>query len=254
MGDILDSNYKTKSFLYRLIKKQVNRIINSKKNKFMKKLIFVAVLLLSVSFTFAQLNFGIKAGYSSSLGMNDLGEVTSGSYNLKSAGAEVANGFHFGAFARLGEKLYLQPELLYGMEKKSYDMTVSDANNSAQTTFNKTVNVSTVDIPLLVGYKVLDLKLANLRVFAGPKFRLNAGSSLDYKVVSGGGFTQANFVDDVKAAQVGLEAGFGVDVLMLALDFRYNVIGNMYKTKLNTVTIDNIPANNFVISLGWKIF
>ena len=220
----------------------------------MKKIIIVAALLLSVSFTYAQLNFGVKAGYSSSLGMNNLGSITSSEYNLKSAGAEVANGFHFGAFARLGGKLYLQPELLYGMEKKSYNLTVNDASGTAATTFNKTVNVSTVDIPLLLGYKVLDLKLANLRVFAGPKLRLNAGSSLDYKVVSAGGFAKEDFVNDVKAAQVGLEAGFGIDVLMLALDFRYNLIGDMYKTKLNAVTIDNIPANNFVISLGWKIF
>lgn len=220
----------------------------------MKKVFFVAVLLLSMSFANAQLNFGIKAGYSSSLGINELGSITNGDYDLKSVGAEVANGFHLGAFARLGGKLYLQPELLYSMEKKSYNMTVNDASGSAETTFNKAVNVSTVDIPLLIGYKVLDLEVANLRVFAGPKLRLNAGSSLDYKVVSGGGFTQEDFVNDVKAAQIGLEAGFGIDVLMLALDFRYNVIGDMYKTKLNTVTIDNIPGNNFVISLGWKIF
>jgi len=28
----------------------------------------------------------------------------------------------------------------------------------------------------------------------------------------------------------------------------------MYQTKIADLTIDKIPANTFVISLGWKIF
>ena len=219
----------------------------------MKKLIIAAVLLLCVSFANAQLNFGIKAGYNSSLGINDLGSITNGSYNLNSARAEMSNGFQAGVFARLGfNKVYFQPELLYTMGKKDYTMSVTDANGSG--TFDKNVKVSTVDVPLLLGYKVLDLKLVNLRVFAGPKLRFNAGSTLDFNNVTGGNFNTADLQRDVKAAQLGLEAGFGVDVLMLSLDFRYQVINDMYQTKLKDVTIDKLPANTFVISLGWKIF
>ena len=221
----------------------------------MKKLIIAAALLLCVSFANAQLNFGIKAGYNSSLGINDLGSITNGSYNLKSASSELSNGFQAGVFVRMGfSKVYFQPELLYTMGKKDYTMTVTDANNSVSGTFEKNVKVSTVDVPLLLGYKVLDLKVANLRVFAGPKIRFNAGSTLDFNNVTGGGFSTVDLQKDVKAAQLGLEAGFGVDVLMLSLDFRYQVINDMYQTKLKDVTIDNIPANTFVISLGWKIF
>lgn len=221
----------------------------------MKKLIISAVLLLFVSFTYAQLNFGIKAGYNSSLGINDLGSVTNGTYNYKSAKAELSNGFQAGVFLRMGfSKLYFQPELLYAMGKKDYNMTVNDANNNITGTFNKNVTVSTVDVPLLLGYKLLDLnKIANIRVFAGPKLRFNAGSSLDYNNISNG-INVNDLQKDIKAAQLGLEAGFGVDVLMLTLDFRYQVINDMYQTKIADLTIDKIPANTFVISLGWKIF
>jgi len=220
----------------------------------MKKVIFAAAFLLCFSFANAQINFGIKAGYNSSLGGNDLGSITNGSYNLKSVKSEYKNGFQAGAFLRLGfNKVYFQPELLYAMGKKSYNMSVTDENSNT-TTFDKNVTISTVDVPLLLGFKVLDLKLANIRVFAGPKLRFNAGSTLDYKNVTGGGFNTADLQKDVKAAQLGLEAGFGVDVLMLSLDFRYQVINDMYQTKLKDLTIDKIPANTFVISLGWKIF
>jgi len=221
----------------------------------MKKLILAAVLLLFVSFTQAQLNFGIKAGYNSSLGINDLGSVTNGTYNYNSAKAELSNGFQAGVFLRMGfSKVYFQPELLYSMGKKNYNMTVQNGNSTALETFNKNVTVSTVDVPLLLGYKILDLKVANLRVFAGPKLRFNAGSTLEFNNVTNGNFDTSVLVKDVKAAQLGLEAGFGVDVLMLSLDFRYQVINDMYQTKIADLTIDKIPANTFVISLGWKIF
>ena len=221
----------------------------------MKKVIIAAAFLLCVSFANAQINFGIKAGYNSSLGANDLGSITNGSYNLNSVKSEYKNGFQGGVFLRLGaNSMYFQPELLYSMGKKDYNMSVKDADNTVIGTFDKNVKVSTVDVPLLLGYKVLDLKVANLRVFAGPKLRFNAGSTLEYKNITGGGFNTSDLQQDVKAAQLGLEAGFGVDVLMLTLDFRYQVINDMYQTKLKDLTIDKIPANTFVISLGWKIF
>ncbi|MDD4968281.1 MAG: porin family protein [Paludibacter sp.] len=220
----------------------------------MKKLLIAAVLLLSVSFVSAQLNFGIKAGYNSSLGMNNIGSVTTGDYNLNSVKSEMSNGFHAGVFARLGfNKVYFQPELLYAMGKKDYTVSFQDASNQT-VSYDKHVSISTVDVPLLLGYKLLDLKIVNLRVFAGPKLRFNAGSTLDFKNLTGGGFSTSDLQQDVKKAQLGLEGGFGVDVLMLALDFRYNLIGDMYQTKLKDLTIDKIPASTFVISLGWKIF
>jgi len=221
----------------------------------MKKIIFTAVFLLSVSTTFAQLDFGIKAGYNSSFGLNNLSSVTTGDYTLKSLKSELDNGFHAGLFARVGfKKMYFQPELLYTMGKKNYTVSLQDVANNA-VTFDKFVTVSAVDVPLLVGYKVLDLKLTNIRVFAGPKLRFNAGSSLEFKNFSTAGtVTQDQLVKDIKTAQVGFEGGFGVDILKFTLDARYNLIGDMYQTKLNSLSIDKMAANNFVISLGWKLF
>jgi hypothetical protein len=99
------------------------------------------------------------------------------------------------------------------------------------------------------------LKIVNLRVFAGPKLRFNAGSSLAFEnVTSGSTFDTKSLVSDIKKAQVGLEVGAGVDVLMFALDARYNLIGDMYTTKVKDLSLQNLPSNTFVISLGWKLF
>ena len=222
----------------------------------MKKFLLVAALLLSVSITYAQLNFGIKAGYNSSISPKNISSVTSGSYNLNSVNSELSNGFQAGVFFRLGfNKMYFQPEFLYNMGKKNYTMTLQDAqSNNLQ--IDKRVKISTLEVPLLLGYKILDLKLVNVRAFAGPKLSFNAGSSLDYNVIvaNNATFDKKNLISDIKAAQLGLEAGVGVDVLMFTLDARYNLIGDMYHTKMNDITLDKMSANTFVISLGWKFF
>jgi len=221
----------------------------------MKKLFLIAALLLSVSLTYAQFNFGIKAGYNSSLSFSNVSSVTNGTYNLNSVQNELWNDFHAGLFARvgLGKKLYIQPELLYNIQKKNYNLTIQDAI-SGQVTLNKIANINTVEVPILVGYKLLDLKILNLRAFAGPDIKFNAGSTLDFNNITGGNFDTKKLVSDIKAANLGLQIGAGVDVLMFALDVKYTLIGDMYTTKLSSVSLTNLPPSTFVISLGWKLF
>jgi hypothetical protein len=218
----------------------------------MKKVIFAAVLLLTVSFVSAQVNFGIKAGFNSSLNLDNISSVRSGEYDLTNVKSELNNGFHLGAFGRLFfDKVYIQPELLYSMQKKDYEFTIQDAS-SQDIDVEKYVTFSTVDIPLLIGYKLLDLKVANLRVFAGPKFRLNAGSQVSFK-----NLTNSDPIDvealkgEFKDSQVGLEAGAGVDILMFSLDARMNLINSLHTASWETKPDLN---SNFVISLAWKIF
>lgn len=230
-------------------------MFNYKKIVFMKKILLLAALLLSVSFANAQLNFGLKAGYNSSLTFENMSSVTNGGYDINSVQSEIWNNFHAGAFARigLGKKLYFQPELLYSVQKKNYQVSFHDvANNNV--TLDKFANISTVDVPLLVGFKVLDLKVANVRAFAGPKLRFNSGSSLEFEKVSSGDFDMTTIEKDMKEAQLGLEIGAGIDVLMFALDVRYNLIGDLHTAKVGDVSLQNLPSNTFVISLGWKIF
>ncbi len=218
----------------------------------MKKTFFIAMLLLSVTFAEAQLNFGIKAGYNSSLSFDNISSVQGGDYNLSNVKSELANGFHAGAFARIFfDKLYVEPELLYSMQKKEYEMTVQDAENQ-DVSVNELVNFNTIDIPILIGYKVLDLRLVNLRVFAGPKLRLNAGSEISFdNLTDGDGIDKEKLTGEFKNSQIGLEAGAGIDVLMLTLDFRFNLINDIYQATWETSPTTN---TNFVISLGWKIF
>ncbi|HOK36234.1 MAG TPA: porin family protein, partial [Paludibacteraceae bacterium] len=142
----------------------------------MKKFVYSAIFLLCGIFAYGQIDFGFKLGYNSSVGLNDLNSITKGKYTLDSAKIDAKNNFMVGAFSRINfGKIYLQPELLYVGGKKNYSETVivSEGNTAS---YDKKVTMSMIDIPVLLGYKLLDLKLANVRVFIGPKFRFNAGS------------------------------------------------------------------------------
>lgn len=220
----------------------------------MKKPIFLAAALLLVSFAQAQFNLGVKLGYNSSLSMKNISSAGTKDYDMTNVKSEFANGFQLGAFARFGERIYLQPEFLYEMGKREYEVTLNDVNNQ-KIRYDELVTISTIDIPVLVGYKLIDAEYFNLRAFAGPKLRLDAGSKLNYQNLEPGSSVSLNDLKgELKRAKVGLEAGVGVDFFMLTLDARFNVIGDMYETQLNSIKIDNVPNNTFVISLGWKFF
>lgn len=217
----------------------------------MKKIIFAATFLFLATTGYSQLNLGLKASYTSSLSIDNISSVPAGQYNFNKLNSDLKNNFQGGAFARLSlGKIYIQPEILYSFAKKGYQVTFADG-----TTVDKSLNMNTIDVPILLGYKLLDLKLMNIRAFAGPKLRFNAGSQLDPQVISSGGTNATTLYYEAKKAQAGLEAGVGVDLLMFTLDLRYNLIGDLYQTTLNkVVSLDKLPSSTFLVSLGWKIF
>lgn len=210
----------------------------------MKKIaLFLCAVVLTIGVSRAQsFNFGIKGGVT----LNSL------SYD-KEAGlqAEANPGFNVGAFFRLyiGEKFYLQPEVAYSFGKFNFDVNVMDAIqgtvvDNAKQSFE--ASKQGVSIPVLVGYRVLNLKVANLRVFAGPEFMISTGNfdklTDDMKAI-GQTFEE-------KAFGVSGLAGIGVDALMLSLDLRYAY------PFTNNFVIGGEETNfkGWVVSLAWKIF
>lgn len=82
----------------------------------MKKIILLfAILLFSAGVTFGQFSWGLKIGYNASKLHTSLDSVKS-SFN---------SGFQFGAFVRIGKKVYLQPELYYTLQGGIFQNNVS---------------------------------------------------------------------------------------------------------------------------------
>ncbi len=153
---------------------------------------------------------------------------------------EMGAGYQFGAFARLSpfDKLYLQPELNYVVKKSEFN--IENVPNASSTE----VKLKNIEIPLLVGYELLDLKVAKLHVATGPLFAFNTSSADEVNL---GSTTLSSAFAEFKKAQVNWQIGAAVDVLNFTLDVRYEKgLSDIREGDLGQKT------NLFLVSLGFR--
>lgn len=196
----------------------------------MKKILFLFIFLLSAEFMFGQFNFGVKAGYNASVLSSNYDAVKS-SFN---------SGFHVGVFARVGKRLYVQPEVYYALQTSMF----SDEGS----TWKEKVTIGSMDIPLLLGFKIIKSKPVNLRLMAGPV----ASFVVNRKIKELGDVTGPLQEADIHNLNWGIQAGAGLDILFLTLDVRYQVGLNNVIKEVQTKAW-NSKNNIWVVSLGFKI-
>lgn len=203
----------------------------------MKKLAVTILLMASVLSAGAQMfSLGVKTGYNVTLPTNTtIGEVGD-AFSIKNG---MQHGFHVGLYSRIGRRFYVQPEVNY-----------SYFNYKSTTTYAGTrqFTISTVEIPILAGYSLVNTNFFNLRVMAGPKFSINAGSSKPTP--------DSEVIEVIRDARIGLDCGIGFDIWRIAIDVRYNLMPDLYKRQ-DKDTNDNIRNkvfNSFQVSFGFKLF
>ncbi len=199
----------------------------------MKKIILILAITFFATTAFSQISFGPKIGYNTSKLSTDKSDIKS----------DLRSGFQFGAFLRLGTKIYVQPEINWVTEGGVF----KPISLGSLDPFEDDVKLSTIQIPFLIGVKVFDLKVANLRVFGGP-----SASIVTDKTIEGTNDLGIH-VDNIEDLIWGLQIGAGVDVLMLTLDVRYNIGLTKVIGDVGSTTYDS-KTNGFNVSLGWKIF
>ena len=196
-------------------------------------------LVLS-SFAIGPFTIGLKGGFNTTKITTD---NYSGSYTYNDFKSDTKSGFNIGAFARLGTKIYLQPELLYCVKNSQ------SSNSSGTATTNQSVKLKTIQIPILLGFKLIDLKLASIRAFTGPAMSFPMKSSkVTYDGVSGPIYDTENYKNNIWDWQLGA----GVDVGMITLDCRYEWgLSNTSDQNLAKVGFVN-KGNTLTFSLGIK--
>ena len=208
----------------------------------MRKLVLTFVLIFASSMIFAQFTLGPKIGYNTSKLSVDQSDIET----------SLKNSFQFGIFARIGKKLYLQPEvnwLTQGGVFKQPEVTGSISP------FEQEIDLKTIQIPVIIGYKIINPKIINIRILVGPVASIITDKKIESKDISG-------YIDPIKDADIedmlwSIQLGAGVDILMFTIDVRYNIGLNKV---INDITIDGTPVtfaskvSGFSVSLGWKIF
>lgn len=196
----------------------------------MKKLVFAILFVLTIVQVIAQVpgfTLGPKVGVT----------LSKYSCDVESIKADAKSTMHFGIFARLGNKVYVQPELLF--MNRSGVLINNDLPASEQT-----LKLRTIDVPILVGAKLADLELLNVRLFAGPVASMVVNRDIETQ-----NWENALGEDDVRRANWAIQFGGGVDLLMFTIDLRYE-LGMSDYSKIDAYSIKN---NAFTVSVGWKI-
>ena len=193
-------------------------------------LLFTAVFGGSIM---AQLpNVGIKIAANSSR-IPTSADVSSG----QNAGVAIDEtmkslfGGTVGGFVRVNlKKFYIQPEALFSLKGGKFDLktTYNTGSGTVTTKPSYTVNLSTIDVPIMLGYKLLDAEVMNLRVMAGPMASFVVGG--EYKITqdgvdpsTGSPYPDQNLKakDYIEGAIWSYQAGVGVDVATFTFDLRY---------------------------------
>jgi len=193
----------------------------------MKKLTFFFILAVFTSVVQAQDFFdaGLKAGLNTSKISTHISDYT----------PQSINNYSFGAFARINlGRIYIQPEAYYNSKGGEY---IDKVNLSTVNSFD----LKAVDVPALVGLKIINQKSFNLRILAGPVF-----SFVTDKSVKGQVFTESGLKDNF----FGWQYGAGVDILFVTLDARMQ----SYSSDLYSSPDFSSKNGTFVISLGVKLF
>ncbi len=154
-------------------------------------------------------NFGLKLGLST----DNLDGETVQNDGLSLAIKDASYGFHIGAWARLrlGEKFYLQPEILFNSETVDYTL-----NDVSQNVVNKLVSETyqNLDFPLMAGWQ-----FGFLRLNAGPVGHVHVAAKSDI------GGTVPTYTQRFEDFTLGYQAGAGLDIWRLVVDVRYE--GNL---------------------------
>ncbi len=181
--------------------------------------------------------FGPKAGINYTTLIEDTKSLSS-NYQL---------GYHGGAFIRVSPgKFYLQPEVL--LTAKKTDVIVNQNSNTNTEAGTYKVTFTNVDVPLMIGTRLVGNESFNLRVFGGPLASFNLG---------GKGLKEL-FKENQSAAEYyektvwGFQAGAGFDLGALTFDARYER-GLTGAANLKRADMGKPNTGLFQFSLGIKL-
>jgi Outer membrane protein beta-barrel domain len=210
----------------------------------MKKQLFIlfAILLIGkLNESQAQFTLGIKGGINLAQLKTDFKSQSVSELWKQSLDTQL--GYAGGVYARIGSKLFIQPELIFSA--KGGSLNILPANGSVEKTI--AIDYTNLDIPLLIGYK-----FGPIRINGGPmaSFKLSSeATNEELKTYS------SNVGESFKNAAYGYQVGGGIDIGSLSVDLRY-------EGSLSEVTVVDLTnkvnfsqkGNLWQLTLGLKLF
>lgn len=238
-----------------------------------KTFLLIAALFMMGSVAFADggsgIDLGIKGGF----------QTAKLSYDKATIKSDFSNHFTVGLFGRVtAGRLYVQPEVLYFKTSNVFGASVTGVEDEnflhipLGANVNVTLNQMNLQVPIMIGFKIIDLDLIALRAQVGPtaNFVLTSQTLYDETYTL---FDEEYEMDESVATEEefdpesiawGVQAGVGIDVMKrFTLDINYSFGLSKMFDALNETSlggtfdfgnIDTARQNLFMVTVGIKLF
>lgn len=224
------------------------------------------MLLMFGGSMFAQdFDLGVKLGY----------QTSHLSYKKADIKSDFLDHMTFGIFGRIEfGKIYIEPEVLYYKSGNIFELTaenISEGWSLPEEKVTFTLNESNIQVPILLGWKAIDLGVAAIRLQVGPtaNFTIASKTLFDetFSLTNTEGETETinentDLKLNTKSISWGLQAGVGADILgKITVDINYNfglssIFGTLNNTGLSNYfdfsNIDQTKKNMFLVTVGYK--
>jgi hypothetical protein len=210
----------------------------------MKRISTLLALVLICGMTYAQgpFSFGIKVGVNVAKMPSSFDDTAISNVVEKSM-----YGYQAGVFGRISiKKFIIQPEVYFSLKggDLTYDLSSFDSV-SILNSITKKVRIYNVDIPIMIGYSIVDNPLFKFRVMGGPVASLLLDKTID---VTKNGVAADIGKSDLNGILWSLQFGLGIDVWKLTVDARYELGLN----EVSKITAEQMKSRAFLLSLGFK--
>jgi len=206
----------------------------------MKKLfIFLLVALIITNCESYGQRFGIKFAWSNS-------EYSSLSLNQDKS--QLYQGYQLGFYGRSDSRIYLQPEVYYHKKEGKFtnEPGMPDYNASIAT-YNQSVTLHTLNVPLVLGLNVIKHKNFTLHGFGGVQACVVVDNSISSTYI----FTPIT-KSNIQNIAVKYFYGIGLDLFFLSFDIRYYTESSEPINASNDITFKSLK-NYYTFNLGLKI-
>ena len=194
------------------------------------------------------MSIGIKAGFNSSMFFSD--ELSIGGEKIEDLQNNYKVGYFAALFCRfnLKEHHFLQTELSYNVSKGSVSIPNTLANSELipDNALIKSM-ITSFDLPILYGYKFVDVPPYGMAFFMGPKIAYIWDKQTKNEFSD---FYQQEIHERFRPWAYSAVGGLAVNVSNIFFDFRYEIgLNNMTKDITYNQTLTESPYNEKKISI-----
>lgn len=218
-----------------------------------RRALIICILCSCWALTFAQkretafLNYGIKAGFSSTI--YEIRDFVVASMPIKDYTAKSEISSFYTVFARTNIKRhYLQTEVSYNISNYSVDFSTDQWSPLAQAHDKSIISTKIIgiEVPLFYGYHILKQGPYGLSFYIGPKAKFII-TDLSSHTFEQSPYKQ--FEEHIRPINFSLMTGLGINISRVFFDFSFEYgLHNISQGFTTVDTYDNLRSDDFIFN------